>query len=109
MQELIIFNYLKEHLDVPVSFENRNEDEYVLIGKSGSNEDDYITSAIFFIQSYSTSRYKASMLNEKVKELMDDLVKLDEISFSRLNNDYDYTDTSLKKYRYQAVYDVGFF
>lgn len=109
MQELIIFNYLKEHLGVTVSFENCNEDEYVLIGKSGSNEDDYITSATFFIQSYSTSRYKASMLNEKVKELMDDLVKLDEISFSRLNNDYDYTDTSLKKYRYQAVYDVGFF
>ena len=109
MIEMIVFNYLKENLDVHVTFENLNEDEYVLIGKSGSSRNNHIDSATFFLQSYSTSRYNAALLNEKVKKLMDRLVEQKEISYSQLNSDYDYSDTQLKKYRYQAVYDVGFF
>lgn len=109
MIEQIIFNYLKEKLDVNVSFEYKNEDECVIIGKSRSGRNNHVNSATLFLQSYSTSRYKASLLNEKVKEAMDNLVELDIISYSKLNTDYDYTDTSIKKYRYQAVYDVGYF
>lgn len=109
MIEQIVYNYLKNNLNVPVTFENITNDEYVLIGKSGSSRSNYINSATFFFQSYSTSRYNAALINEKVKELMDKFAEQDEISYSRLNTDYDYTDTSLKKYRYQAVYDVGFF
>lgn len=37
MIEEIVFNYLKNKLNVPVTFENINEVEYVLIGKSGSS------------------------------------------------------------------------
>ena len=50
--------------------------------------------------------YKASELNEIVKEKMDDLITLPNISKSSLNSDYNFTDTQTKKYRYQAVYDI---
>ncbi|MCB5496022.1 hypothetical protein [Mediterraneibacter gnavus] len=48
-------------------------------------------------------------MTEQVKKAMDDLAELKEISYSRLNTDYDFTDTAKKKYRYQAVYDIGFY
>ena len=40
---------------------------------------------------------------------MYDLIELDEITSLHLNSDYDYTDTTIKKYRYQAVFDIGYF
>jgi hypothetical protein len=49
---------------------------------------------------------KAAELNETVKDLMDDIVALDEIVRSEINTDYNYTDTTKKQYRYQAVYDI---
>ena len=103
MIEEIVFNYLKNKLNVPVTFENINEVEYVLIGKSGSSRFDFTNTATFFIQSYS------SLLNEKVKDVMYDLIELDEITSLHLNSDYDYTDTTIKKYRYQALFDIGYF
>ena len=109
MIEEIVFNYLKNKLNVPVTFENINEVEYVLISKSGSSRFDFTNTATFFIQSYSSSKYKASLLNEKVKDAMYDLIELDEITSLHLNSDYDYTDTTTKKYRYQAVFDIGYF
>ena len=109
MIEEIVFNYLKNKLNVPVTFENINEVEYVLIGKSGSSRFDFTNTATFFIQSYSSSKYKASLLNENVKDAMYDLIELDEITSLHLNTDYDYTDTTIKKYRYQAVFDIGYF
>lgn len=109
MIEEIVFNYLKNKLNVPVTFENINEVEYVFIGKSGSSRFDFTNTATFFIQSYSSSKYKASLLNEKVKDAMYDLIELDEITSLHLNSDYDYTDTTTKKYRYQAVFDIGYF
>ena len=109
MIEEIVFNYLKNKLNVPVTFENINEVEYVLIAKTGSSRLDFTNTATFFNQSYSSSKYKASLLNEKVKDVMYDLIELDEITSLHLNSDYDYTDTTIKKYRYQAVFDIGYF
>ena len=55
MIEEILLNYLKTKLDLPVYTENKNEDEYILIGKSGSSKREHTNSATFFIQSYSTT------------------------------------------------------
>ena len=37
------------------------------------------------------------------------IVEMDDISKCQLNSDYNYTDTTRKKYRYQAVYDMVHF
>ena len=54
-----------------------------------------------------------SLRNEKfssiVKEAMEKIVEMDDISKCQLNSDYNYTDTTRKKYRYQAVYDMVHF
>lgn len=108
MIEKTIYDYLKSCMDVPVYMEKQDSmpETYLLIEKTGSSVSNYIYSATFAIQSYSTSMYKASELNETVKEKMDDLITLPNISKSSLNSDYNFTDTQTKKYRYQAVYDI---
>ena len=108
MIELIVYEYLNRELPVPVFMEKPDEEieEYVLIEKTGSSEEDYIMNAMVIIQRYSNSLYGAASLNEKVKDKMRNIVSLKEISSVKINSDYNYTDTRTKKYRYQAVFDL---
>lgn len=110
MIEKIILDFLNENLEVPVLMEKpKNQlDEYVLIEKTGSSESDFIKSATVAIQSYSTTLYKAAVLNEEVKGAMYNLVSLASISKAKLNTDYNFTDTTTKRYRYQAIYDITY-
>lgn len=110
MIEKIIIDFLNEHLSVPAAMEKPEDelDEYVLIEKTGSSESDYIKSATFAVQSYSTSLYKACVLNEDVKGAMNNLISLPMISKAKLNTDYNFTDTTTKRYRYQAIYDITY-
>ena len=108
MIELVILNHLKEGLDVPVFMEKPTNapSEYVLFEKTGGGRNETMPSATFAFQSYSTSLFKAAVLNEAVKNEVDHLVLLDEIRGITLNADYNFTDTTTKQYRYQAVYDI---
>jgi hypothetical protein len=45
-------------------------------------------------------------LNEAVKVAMADLITLDSVSGVSLNSDYNFTDSTTKEYRYQAVFLV---
>ncbi len=111
MIEVTVRNYLNNALDVPVYMEVPKDvtlpGEFVVVEKTGSGRTNHLNAATFAIQSYSTSMYKAALLNEKVKEAMDSLMTLDEVSRSALNSDYNFTDTQKKQYRYQAVYDIN--
>ena len=108
MIELVILNHLKDGLDVPVFMEKPTNapSEYVLFEKTGGGRNETMPSATFAFQSYSTSLFKAAVLNEAVKNEVDHLILLDEIRSVTLNTDYNFTDTTTKQYRYQAVYDI---
>lgn len=109
MIELIIKKYLDGHLSVP-SFLERPEtvpNSYVLFEKTGSSKSNYLPASTFAFQSYAPSMYEAAMLNEEVKEAVEGMIVLDEISKISLNSDYNYTDTTTKEYRYQAVFDIN--
>lgn len=51
--------------------------------------------------------YDAAKLNEELKEVVENMIELDEISNVQLNSDYNFTDTTTKEYRYQAVFDIN--
>lgn len=110
MIEVIVLNYLNSVLDVPVFAQRQNEepDEFVVIEKTGSNEVDCIESATIAIQSYSDSLIHAIKLNARVKEAMKNIVELGTVSDCSLNSDYNYTDQTEKKYRYQAIFDITY-
>ena len=108
MIEIIILNHLKSNLSVPVRLEKPEPApaEYVLFEKIGSDRSNHLLASTFAFQSYSDSMYGASLLNGEVKQVVDSLIELDEIASVRLNTDYNFTDTTTKQYRYQAVYDI---
>ena len=108
MIEETVLDYLSEKIPVMVRMEEEPNmpNEYILVEKTGGGETNHIRRATIAVQSYAGSLYRAMQINEEVKGAMEDIVVLDEISRCTLNSDYDYTDTTRKKYRYQAVFDI---
>ncbi|MDO5016539.1 MAG: hypothetical protein Q4E09_05990 [Eubacteriales bacterium] len=106
--ERIIYEHLSKIMMVPVFTEEPQEkpNEYVLFEKVGGNERDYLRSATFTFQSFSTSLFGASCLNEITKDAVKGLVKCPEIAGVKLNSDYNFTDLDMKRYRYQAIFDI---
>lgn len=64
--------------------------------------------ATFALQSYADSMYEAALLNREVIEKMKNMITLDEIFKVKLNSDYNFTDPSTKKYRYQCIFDITY-
>lgn len=109
MIETTVLTYLKRKLSVPVFMEKqKSSGEYVVIEKTGSSSDNYIFSAILAIKSYGSTMYKAAELNELVKNVMEHIVDTEDISKCRINTDYNYTDTTTKEYRYQAIFELTY-
>lgn len=108
MIEQTILDYLNDTLTEPCYMEEpEGIDTFVLLEKTGSSLSNYVYSATFAIQSYASSLYEAAELNEKVKAAMLTIAdELNTVSKCSLNSDYNYTDTTKKRYRYQAVYDI---
>ena len=109
MIEKIVYDFLKSQ-EMNVYFEESDRpesvDEYLIISKTSSGGGEFLRNSTIVIKSYAKSLYLAAMLNEHVKNLMKQIIVLDEITKCSLNSDYEYTDTAKKKYRYQAVFDI---
>ena len=110
MIETIVLDYLSSVLPEPCSLEvpERPPARFVVLEKTGSSRKNFIDTAIFAVQSYAPSLFEAAELNERVKAAMDDLILLPDIFSSKLDSDYNFTDTATKKYRYQAVYNITY-
>lgn len=108
MIEIIVYNYLGENLPVPIYTEKPSNapKRFVLIDKIGSSKENHLKSSTIAFQSYAESKYQAALLNEQVKEAVENMIVLDEVSKVELNSDYNFTDTTTKEYRYQAVYEI---
>lgn len=109
--EYVMLKYLNDHLNGIQAYmeePNNPEDEYVIIEKTGSSKENFINSATFAVQSYSTSMQGACDLNETVKDVMDGFWESAAIYSCKLNSDYNFTDTETQRYRYQAVFDITY-
>lgn len=111
MIEKIIMDYINRDLDTPCYMEEPEKPpaSYLLIDKTGTSEQDYISSATIAIQSYGANLYATAQLNHKVKQIMADIIELPQICRCKLNSDYNFTDTDTKRYRYQAIFDITFY
>ncbi len=109
--ETVVLEYLNRKMKVPVHTEvpEKPPKRYVVIEKTGGSKKDHICSTTLAIQSIAESLYEAALLNEQVKEQMETIADETDISKCELNNDYNFTDTTTKKYRYQAVFDLVHF
>ncbi|WP_449458434.1 hypothetical protein [Streptococcus suis] len=111
MIEVIMLNFLTEHLSVPVYTEHQEEmpECFVIFEKTSGGKKNHLNQATLAIQSYGQSLEEAAFLNEEVKQAVEKMVELPSISRVELNSDYNFTDTETKRYRYQAVVDFIYF
>lgn len=110
MIELIIKKHLEKTLKVPVYLEMQENmpDSFIIFEKTSGGQKNQINSASFAFQSYGDSMYEAAKLNEELKAAVFKLQWSKEVGGVRLNSDYNFTDTTSKKYRYQAVFDITY-
>ena len=109
MIEEILYNYLGDSLSAPVYLEIPKDypSTFFVIEKTGGAWVNHIKSATVAIKSYAQSMYDAAEMNEELKAVMlNDILELPEIASVKLNSDYNFTDTTTKQYRYQAVFDI---
>ncbi len=111
MIETVLITYLGAALSVPVFMEVPADPpaSFVVLEKTGGGMENHIQAATVAIQSYGPSLYAAAVLNEEVKGAMLYGATPNGISGVRLNSDYNFTDPTTKRYRYQAVYDITYY
>ncbi len=108
MIEATVRQYLEDTLNVPTYLEHEKTmpNEYIMVERTGGGMVNGLKNCTLAVQSISTSMYKAALLNEKVKDAMFVLPGEHNVSSSKLNSDYNFTDTTTKQYRYQAVFNL---
>jgi hypothetical protein len=108
MIEKIVLDHLSAALQYPVYAEEPEQkgQKFVVVQKTDGGKEDHICQAMILVRSHGRSKEDAANLNEEVKSAMEDLVEHDDICRVQLNSDYDFTDTAMKRYRYQAVFDI---
>lgn len=111
MIEIAILDYLNVNLSVPAVMEREKNtpDRFIVLEKTSGGERNHVSYATFAFQSYSKiSMYEAAVLNEELKQVVKKMIEIDAIASVKLNSDYNFTDTSTKEYRYQAVFDFKY-
>lgn len=114
MIEITVRNYLlgknlSVGTDIYLETPETLPDEYLLIEKTGSGKTNQISQAMIVIKSISSkSLYRSMSINEEVKEAMEGIIYAEDIFACELNSDYNFTNTTTKEYRYQAVFNLRY-
>lgn len=83
--------------------------DYVVIEKTASRTVNTLQEATIAIQSYGRSLYDAMTNSAKVREAMATLSHEQEIGGVYIESEYNFTDPTTKRYRYQAVYRIYYY
>lgn len=117
MIEEILYHYLQDNLTVPVMTEMPEvpsedypvwPDQFVTIEKVGGGKINQIESASFAVQSHASTLFKAASLDSQVRVAMEKMSTLPQIGSAKLSSNYNHTDPTTKRYRYQSVFDIYF-
>lgn len=109
MIEIIVKQYLEAQIyPVPVRMEvpNPEPEKYVLIEKTNRSEENKIEAITIRIKSVAPSLYEAASLSESVVAAMKAAPAHTGISKSKLNTEYNSTDTARKQYAYAAIFNL---
>ena len=106
----VTLKYLESAISIPCYMEEpiNQPDSYIVIEKTGSSViETGVYGAMIAVQCYGKSLLEAHELNERMKPYMMSFQdKNDGVAESRLNTDYNFTDSETKRYRYQAIFDI---
>lgn len=111
MIEKTVIDYLNANASVTAYAEMPKNPpaSFLIVEKTGSGKSNHINSATIAIQSYASSMFKAAQLNNEIIGIMEWIIELDNVTKVSLTSDYNFTDTTTKQYRYQAVFEIKYY
>lgn len=100
------------YAETPVDKPDDEPDEYLIVEQTGSGDENHIENKMVVVQTISRDRNnglsKVMAINENVIAAMKKMPEYADVFRCHLNTDYNFTDTSSKKYRWQAVFDITY-
>ena len=108
--EAIVVRHLSTKLNSTAVYAERPKtppEKYWIIEKTAAEEENHVLKATIAVQSISAnSLLEAAQMSHNAEQAMRKLIEVDDISSSKLNSAYNFTDPETKEYRYQAVFDI---
>lgn len=111
MIEKIIRDYLLTVLSVPVYIEvpPNPPDSYVEIERTGGGVDEHIRNAQVVVACYGPTMLEAATLQERVLETLPNIATGEKVSACYVNSEYNATDTTTKRYRFEAYFNIVYY
>lgn len=108
MIEKVVLDYLSEELSDPVfmHYPNNAPERFYVLERTGGRIVNMLRFSTFALQSYGGSLYDTAAMNMAGINAMLAAPSLDVITSVILNSDYNFADTTRKRERYQAVFEV---
>ena len=108
MIEKTLYDYLTATLSNPVYMHYPKDapECFYVLQKTGGRRVNQIAYATFALQSYGGSLFHTAEMNLAGINAMLGAVAQDTVADVALNSDYEFTDTTRKRERYQAVFDI---
>lgn len=109
MIEDILRDFLDDSLSHPVylTVPKDHPGEYYVLERTGGSRTNFIWESVFALQSYGETLSRAAdMIMDANRVMMDELIKLDDISKVDINGVSNFTDTSKRISRYQSVFVI---
>ena len=109
--EVAFSDFLRKELNTPSYLEEPAEPpkKYLVVEKTSAGGSAYIKQATVAVQSYARTLKECAELSEQVIDAARRFPKLDEVTRVDLNSEYNFTDTTRKRHRYQAVFDITYY
>lgn len=104
----LVKKYLEENMNIPVHMEIPADPpkKYLTIQKLDGGKTNQVKAITLSIEAYDESKYKASMLSDKVEEQMESLGESDKVFSCKLGGGGDDTDSISKKYRFETIWNI---
>lgn len=80
-----------------------------VVEKTADSRNNRIMRATFAVKSYGAALADAAALSRRVRSAMESLAERPEVSACRFETDYNWTDETRKRYRYQAIYHITYY
>lgn len=108
MIEITVRKFLQAQLGVGVymEFPSGGKEQFVVLKKADTSRENRIDQATFVADSYAKTLQATAELNERVKAAVDSLIDLNDIASVERGSDYPAFDSTNKRYRYQALFNL---
>lgn len=103
--------YLEDKLHIPTRLQYPEElpDTFIVIQRTGGNEENFISHASLSIASIAPSLYEAMEMDHKVLLAMRTIADGITITGCRYNGGGNWTDPTSGQYRYRSYYEINYY